>query len=145
MNGAQAHLLVNHVPVLGAAFAAVLLGAGAARRSQELLKAGMWAFVLAALAALPAFLTGEGAESVLKALPGARLDAIRAHEEAAEAAFWSLLSLGAACGGALWHAGPGLVRRRVWGPLLLLASPVLFLLARAAHLGGLIRHVELLP
>lgn len=44
MNGAQAHLLTNHLPVLGTAFAALLLAAGPrdAARSCSAPACGRW-------------------------------------------------------------------------------------------------------
>ncbi len=145
MNGAQAHLLLNHVPVLAVPFSALLLSAGAALRSDELKKAGLAGFVLSALSVLPAYFSGEGAEHVVESLPGVTEALIHAHEEAAEAALAGAAALGVLGLAALWHAArAGRVRRRAWVPLLLAAAVASGLLARAAHLGGLIRHTELL-
>lgn len=146
MNGAQAHLLLNHLPVLGTAFAAALLAAGLARRSDELQKAGLWATLLAGLSALPAYFTGEGAEHALEALALAGDAVIHPHEEAAELALACALLLGAAAGAALAlhrFRGRPLAASSPW--VLGIALAALALMARTAHLGGLIRHSELLP
>lgn len=146
MNGAQAHLLINHMPVLGTAFAAALLAVGVVGRSDELRKAGLWTFVLAALGGLAAFLTGEGAEHVVEGLPGVTEGVIHAHEEAAEKAFYALLALGVfALGGLLAAFRTGTLSRRACAIVLALAVPVLGLLGWTAHLGGLVRHTELRP
>ncbi len=146
MNGAQIHLLVNHVPVLGVAFAAVLTAAGVVRGSDELKKAGLWAFVLAGLAALPAYFSGEGAEEVVEHLSGVSEALIHEHEEAAEKALAGALLLAASGAAALIHAYKNRALSAKAAPALLaLSLPVLALLAYAAHLGGLIRHPELRP
>src|SRR5262245_54149910 len=101
MNGAQLHLLVNHLPVVGAAFAAALLAAGLLLRKDELAKAGVWALVIAALAALPAYFSGEGAEEAVEHLPGVLESLIHDHEEAGEKALAAALLMGAAAVGVL--------------------------------------------
>jgi len=144
MNGAQIHLLTNHVPVLGVAFAAALTLAGVVRGSDELKKAGLWAFVLAALSALPAYFTGEGAEHVVERLPDVTKGLIHDHEEAAEKALAGALFLGAAALAALIQAFRMKAHHPKAAPVLLaLSLPVLGILAYAAHLGGLVRHTEL--
>lgn len=146
MNGAQLHLLVNHAPVLGVAFAAVLTAAGVIRGSDELKKAGLWAFVLAGLAALPAYYSGEGAEEIVEGLPGVTKALIHEHEEAAEKALAGALVLAGAALAALAHAFKTKALSSKAAPAALaLALPVLVLLAYAAHLGGLVRHSELRP
>lgn len=52
MNWVHLHLALNHVPVLGALFGALLLGVGLVRRSDELQRVSLWA--LAAVRAAPA-------------------------------------------------------------------------------------------
>lgn len=144
MNGAQLHLLLNHVPVLGVAFAAALTAVGVARGADELKKAGLWAFVLAGLSALPAYFTGEGAEHVVEHLAGVTDALIHAHEEAAERALAGSLLLGAVAAGGLFvvHRTRERLARAALAALCV-SLPVLAALAYAAHLGGLVRHTEL--
>lgn len=144
MNGAQLHLLLNHVPVLGVAFAAALTLSGIARDSDELRKVGLWAFILAALTALPAYFSGEGAEDIIEHLTGVTDEIIHAHEEAAEKALAGALLLGTVAAGALFASfkNHGLLRKAALVALLL-SLPVLASLAYTAHLGGLVRHTEL--
>lgn len=145
MNGAQVHLLANHLPVLGVVFAAALTSAGVFRGSEELKKAGLWAFVLAALCALPAYFSGEGAEDVVERLPDVTKALIHEHEEAAEKALAGALFLGAAALAALVHAwrSKAALLPKAAPALLALSLPVMGILAWAAHLGGLVRHTEL--
>jgi uncharacterized membrane protein len=146
MNGAQIHLLTNHIPVLGLGFSAALTAAGMLRGSDELKKAGLWAFVLAGLSALPAYFSGEGSEEIVEHLPGVTEALIKAHEEIAAKALTGALLLAGCALAALGLA----FKRNALSPkaapaLLVLALPVLALMAYAAHLGGLIRHSELRP
>jgi len=144
MNDAQLHLLLNHVPVLGVAFAAALTLAAIVRGSAEMRKAGLWAFFLAGIFVLPAYFTGEGAEGVVEHLAGVTDEVIHAHEEAAEKALAGALLLGAAALVVLLHAAKTkTLSAKACAVVLALALPVLGLLAYTAHLGGLVRHTEL--
>jgi hypothetical protein len=144
MNGAELHILLNHIPVLGTAFAALLILAGILRGSDELKKAGLWAFVVSGVAALGASLTGEGAERVVEGLPGVTKAVIHEHEEAAEKALVGSLALGALAFAALAHAfKTGRLHAKAAALVLALSLPAMGILAYAAHLGGMIRHTEL--
>lgn len=144
MNGAQAHVFVNHVPIIGLIFSAALTVYGLARGSDELKKAGLWAFVLAGLSALPAFWTGEPAEEVIEHLEGVSEELIHEHEEAAEKALAAALVLGAAALAFLAAAWRTKALSSKAAPVVLaLSAPVFAVVAWAAHLGGLIRHPEL--
>jgi uncharacterized membrane protein len=144
MNAAHLHLIMNHAPVFGVAFALVLLAVGRYRRSEDLTRAGLLTLVASAAAALAAMLTGDAAEDPVERLAGVSKAAIHAHEEAAELAAIVTYVAGALALGAL-----GLRRRaaRVAGRLSALAAvaavAAFVLMARAANLGGQIRHAEI--
>lgn len=70
MNTTHIHLLLNHVAILGALFSVILLLAGMFIKSDILKKTALLGFVLAALASIPVFLTGEPAEESVEHLPG---------------------------------------------------------------------------
>jgi uncharacterized membrane protein len=144
MNQAHIHLLVNHVPILGSLFAAVLLGVGLLQKNSSLLKAGLVAVLAAGVLCLPAQLTGEGAAAIAQNLPRVSRALIHNHAEAAELGFWvlegaatlALLSLLM-----LKHQSP---KARLLSLLTLVVAVVSFgLLARAGNLGGQIRHTEI--
>ncbi|MBI3289691.1 MAG: hypothetical protein HYZ74_09265 [Elusimicrobia bacterium] len=144
MNGAQLHLLVNHVPVLGVLFSACVTLAGVLRGSDELKKGGLWAFVVTGLSAMAASATGEPAEDVVKHLPDVTKALIHEHEEAAEKALVGALVLGGLSLAALVHAWKTrTLHAKASLVVLILFLPVMALLGYAAHLGGLIRHSEL--
>lgn len=144
MNGAQLHMLVNHLPVLGTAFGAALVAAGLLLRKDDVAKAGLWALVLAALSALPAYFSGEEAEEVVEHLPGVLEPLIHDHEELAEKALAAALIMGGTAAGALWRLRTAATRVPL-AVALAFSLPVLGLMAYTAHLGGLIRHSELRP
>src|SRR5258708_1032650 len=58
MNGAPFHLLLNHIPVVGIPCSLLLLLVAIGRKSEELKQVSLCCFVLFALIAIPAYLTG---------------------------------------------------------------------------------------
>jgi hypothetical protein len=143
MNAAFLHLAVNHVPVVGLPLVFLLLAAAVARRSRELAGAGFVGLALMAVASFAAFKTGGPAHHLLDALPGTPHDVIREHARAANWGWYESLVLGL-----LGLAGLRALRRAQKFPRgLTIAAAVgaLFVstvMARVAHLGGLIRHPE---
>jgi uncharacterized membrane protein len=144
VNAAHAHLLLNHLPVLGTAFGVLLLLVAFARKSDELKRVALGVFVAAALSAVAAYFTGESAEDTVERLPGISKAMMHEHEDAAEGAAVALGILGTV-------SLAGLVRfRRTarvpnWMSVssLVLAVVVAVLMARTASLGGRIHHPEI--
>ncbi|WP_426061665.1 hypothetical protein [Hymenobacter sp. B1770] len=144
MNQAHLHLLVNHVPILGSLFAAVLLGVGLLRKDDTLTRAGLVAVLAAGVLCLPAQLTGEGAEAVVRDLPRVSRALIQTHETAAELGFWVLEGAAALALFSLLLLKNASSRARLLAMLTLLATVLSFgLLARAGNLGGQIMHTEI--
>src|SRR5689334_14228815 len=96
MNAPHLHLLLNHVPVLGTIFGLGLLAFAMVRRDPPLQRVACGVFVLAALLAVPAYLTGEPAEATVKGLPGVVDQLIERHENAAGVALGGVIALGLA-------------------------------------------------
>ena len=94
MNEVHIHLLLNHAPVMGTAFGALLLFYGLFKNSKSVIEASMLAFIITALFTIPVFLTGEPAEESIENIPGILKSAIETHEENAEVAFWLMEALG---------------------------------------------------
>src|SRR5688572_22848487 len=94
MNVTHLHLLLNHVPVLGTVFGLGLFVFAYWRRSDEIKRAALGLFLIAALIAIPAYLTGEPAEDNVESLPGVTHALIERHEEAAAIAMTGVLVLG---------------------------------------------------
>jgi hypothetical protein len=87
MNQAHIHLIVNHLPIFGSLFAAVLLGVGIVSHNLDLTKGGLVAVLAAGLLCLPAQLTGEGAAAIVQDMPRVSRALIHNHEAAAEQGF----------------------------------------------------------
>ena len=94
MNGAHWHLVLNHLPIIIPIAALVILLISYAVDKPDFVRAAYLLFVLGALATLPAFLTGEGAEEVVEGLAGIDENYIHVHEEAAEVFAFGNYALG---------------------------------------------------
>ena len=137
----EIHLAANHLPVLGLPFAAALLAAGIAFDNVEWRRAGLWTAALAAAAAwLVAYAGGLAADAVGGA-PGIADGDIARHAAAAWAFAWAATAAGGAAAAVLF-ASARTPSRRAAAAVLALALLASGLGARAAHLGGLIRHSE---
>lgn len=148
MNAAHWHLTLNHIPVVGSAFALGLLAWALIRRSEELKRVSFATIVLVALLTIPAYLTGEpafmSAMEVLEATPANEDPLVEKHKIAAGIAFAAaaLTGVSALAGLIVSRGGKPLPGRFSIAVLALTAATVL-LMARAANLGGAIRHPEI--
>jgi uncharacterized membrane protein len=135
MNSAHIHLLFNHFPVIGSIFSSLILAFGIFRKNEVIIKTGLSLFVLTALLALPAFLSGEGQKNE---------SLIEEHEELAEKAFWFCEIAGAISAFALFS----LWRKKKYAfslaSITLLAGVInIYLLTVTGNTGGEIRHSEI--
>lgn len=143
-NGAQVHLLLNHLPILGIPFSTALLLYGLWRKNLEIQKLSMGALVLVGLLTIPAFLSGEAAEEVVENVAGVSEAMIEEHEEFSEISFWFLEGLAVvALAGLVYFREPRKLPK--WLPVLILAGMFVGsgLMAWTGHLGGQINHPEI--
>lgn len=143
MSPVHFHLMLNHLPVVGTVFAALLLGYALIVHSDPVKKIALGTFVLIALLAVPAYLTGEPAEEIAERLPGVTETAIEQHEEAAQIAFASSLVVGALAITGLAIFRTKAVPRLFAVSVLALSVVAMAALAWTANLGGKVRHTEL--
>jgi uncharacterized membrane protein len=143
MNAAHLHLMLNHVPVVGLVFALSLLGWGILRKQDALMKAAFAALVVVALLAVPAFLTGEPAEEIVKGLPGVSHAVVEQHENAAKVALAATCLTGCAALAGLWLARGKAVALWCVALVLMVALLAAGLMAWTANLGGKVRHTEI--
>ena len=145
VSGAHLHLLVNHVPILGALFALALLLASYCYAGDVLRRSALVVLVGTALAASASDYSGTSAKEAIRGLPGVRRDQIRAHEEVAEKAYLGAAIVGALALGALvrWRRTP--VPRGATLVMLLGTAVVSGAMAYTGLLGGRVRHTEVRP
>jgi NADH:ubiquinone oxidoreductase subunit 4 (subunit M) len=142
LDAAHIHLMLNHVPVIGAPLLALLLTIGLVRGSRELVTVSL---VLAAgLAVVTGFvyLTGEPAEKLVEHAPWFREAMVETHEEHATVSLVAILATGVVAAAAVVmrarpRVGSGL-SRLTWAGLVLSS----ILLGWTAWSGGQIRHEE---
>jgi uncharacterized membrane protein len=138
------HLMISHLPVVGVFIGIALLVWGFVRRSDDVKQASLGLFVLCAVGAAVTFATGEPAEERVERIAGVDKVALERHEDAGEAAAVVTYILGgASVAGLLWVWRVKRGARAVFVTAMLVALGTALLLARAANLGGQIRHTEL--
>lgn len=143
-NGAQFHLLLNHLPVVGFVGATIALIGAIALKSVEVKRFVLGIIIITGLSALPALWTGELAEEVVEHVPGIDKVLIDQHEEAAQVATVLALVCAAAAAGALLLQlrKPESFRKTLPGVFVLCLVAVV-VMGIAAHDGGMIRHPEI--
>lgn len=143
-NGAQVHLFVNHLPVVGFVGAVLALIAGSVIKSVEVKRFVLGLTVIAGLSSLPALWTGEPAEGVIEHLPGVDEALIHQHEEAAEFATVLAVITAVAATGALFlqFSKPESLKKTLPG-VLVLSLVTVAAMGKTAHEGGKIRHPEI--
>ncbi|MBK9337840.1 MAG: hypothetical protein IPM98_15330 [Lewinellaceae bacterium] len=94
MNQAHLHLLFNHLPILGTLFGLLILAGGFFLKNDTIKRTALGMFVLSGVLAIPAYLTGEGAEEIAERLPAVTENLIEAHEEMANIFLWMVGALG---------------------------------------------------
>jgi hypothetical protein len=138
------HLLVNHVPLLGAFFALALLIWGLLRKSRELTRVALIITVFVAAMGYAAYFTGDEAHEQLEDLPGYDHDRVHEHEEAGEWAWYALAVTGVLAAGTLVLGRGTRTPPKFMVPLVAVALSVTAGIAvRTAMLGGVIQHEEI--
>jgi uncharacterized membrane protein len=144
VNVTHLHLLLNHVPTVGAVVAMGLLLLALVRRDERLKHAGLEVLFAIAVLTLPVYLSGVGAQQKLRDQPGVSDEAMRVHHDAALAGFTVTELAGFVAWVALWQTRRhGRARRGLIPAVTLLSIIAIALMARAANLGGEIRHPEI--
>ena len=144
MNLAHLHLVINHVPTVGAAAALGLLLLAFVRRNEHLKHAALEGLFVIALLTLPVFVSGVAAQQEMRGRNDISVAAVKIHLDAALIGFTLMEFAGFVAWVALWqwrrrgHAARGVVPAAT---ALLVVS--IAAMAIAANLGGNIRHPEI--
>ncbi len=146
MNAAHVHLLVNHIPIVGAILSVPILALALVARSQRgLALAAAVLLTLGALGTGVALRSGEGAEDVVEKLPDVHKANIETHEERAEvaAAFAVLAALASIALALVEHERSAPAPRVLVAVVLAVALGNAGAMAWTGASGGVIRHTEI--
>ena len=143
MSGVQLHLALTHVPVILALLAFVMLTVNFMLKNDTLTKTAYVLLVAAGIAAIPVFLTGEGAEEAVENLPGVSESIIESHEDLAKLSMVAISIAGAAALAGLLAFKSAFANRFLKVAVFVLSMIAGGLMAQTAHLGGQIRHTEI--
>lgn len=144
MSQVHLHLLITHLPVFGSLLGALVLVHGLWTKTNQTKNAAYFVFIISALGAIIAYLTGEPAEEAVEKIQGVLENKIELHEDSALYALISLIALGGLSVFALVinRFKPSLVKSTAI--TILFVSLISFaLVARTGYLGGQIRHTEI--
>lgn len=138
------HLLLNHFPTIGTIIGGGLFILALIMKSDDLKRASLVILLGIALLSIPTYMSGNGAQDAIKAMPGVSRSLIETHEGAAFEAIAFMEVTGAFAWLGLWQ----LRRLRSipkWNlTVILLLTVVSFgLMARASNIGGEVRHAEI--
>jgi|RhiMethySRZTD1v2_1073278.scaffolds.fasta_scaffold1619744_1 hypothetical protein len=144
MNTAHLHLMLNHLPVLGAPMLLALLAYGLWRRSPEVIRVALWCTAVLGIVAVAVYLTGEPAEELVESLPTFDHDMVERHETVALGTTAVLVVTATLAAVALWAAKRG-GRLAATATRLVLAGLLAgsVAVAAAAWTGGPIGHPEI--
>lgn len=143
MKETHIHLLINHMPVFGSVFGAIVLAIGIWSKSSTTKLAAYVVFLLSAIGGAVSYLTGEAAEETVEHIPGVAKKMIEQHETAAGYALAAMIVLGvmAVLAAVMTVLKPTTANVFAWITLLVSLSGF-GLVARTGYLGGQIRHTE---
>jgi uncharacterized membrane protein len=144
MNPAHIHLLLNHFPTVGFGIGLGLFLVALVGKNEELKRASLVILFLIAAVAIPTYMSGNAAQELLKDRTDVSQALIRAHEDAALLGFVLMEITGFIAWIGLWQFRL-LSRVPRWSStaVLLLAIVAFTFMARAANIGGEIRHPEI--
>lgn len=143
-NGAQFHMLVNHLPVIGFIGVLPAIVFAIVTASLDIKRFVLGIVTIVGLTALAPYWTGESAEETIEHLPGVDKALIHEHEEAAElATVFSVVTGIAAAGAFLLQRKKAESMQKTLPALLVLSLITAGVMGNAAHEGGKIRHSEI--
>jgi uncharacterized membrane protein len=143
MKSVQMHLALTHVPVILSFVGLIMLIVAFFIKNTILTKTSYILILIAGIAAMPVFFSGEGPEEAIENLPGISEAVIERHEEAAKLAMISIAAAGLLAFAGLFTFKWQIAARVFKTVVLILAITSGGLMVQTAHLGGQIRHTEI--
>ncbi|HLP54242.1 MAG TPA: hypothetical protein VK151_04400 [Fluviicola sp.] len=143
MKEVHVHLLINHMPIFGVLFGAIVLALGIWSKSTTTKLSSYVLFFVSALSGLIAYVTGEGAEEAVENIPGIAREMLDQHEEIALYTLVVMIILGAVSilGTFMTVRKPETTNAFAW-IILFLSFIVFSIAAKTGYVGGQIRHTE---
>lgn len=144
MNSAHIHLLLNHFPTIGFCIGLVIFFIALVRKSKELQEAGLVILFLTAAVTIATYVSGNDAQEAMRDTTGVSEALVKAHESAALVAFVFMQATGFFAWVGLWMLRR-IARVASWNlsMVAILGIVAFVLMARAANMGGEIRHPEI--
>lgn len=140
----EAHLFLNHVPIVGLIFGLVFVTVGIVRTSAAALRVGLQTFVVVGLTALPVGASGLVSAKVLAGAPWLDAGAVAGHQLAGIVTVALFIGLAVFSSAALFALrNTGAVPRWAARTVLALAIAGVGATLWTAYLGGALRHNEL--
>jgi uncharacterized membrane protein len=146
MNGAHIHLMLNHLPIVGMVFATLTLLAGFLLKNTTVKQTALGLFVLTAITAIPAYISGEGAEEIVEGIAGVSHEDIHHHEDEGKVFLIASILTGILALATFW-----LERRKhnmsnmAYVGVFIAAGASLLMGQKTGTSGGQIRHTEIRP
>jgi uncharacterized membrane protein len=142
MNYAHLHLLLNHFPIIGTIIGLGLFLISFLGKNEDLRRGSYIVFAAIALLSIPTFLSGYGAQLMIKG-PGISDALIQRHQSSALLSLWFTEATGALALIGLWQTQrtPHMPRWNV-AAVLVFSLLTTGLMARTGNTGGDIRHPE---
>jgi uncharacterized membrane protein len=144
MNWAHVHLLLNHFPTVGFGVGLGLFLVAVIAKNEELKRVGLVIFFLIAVVSIPTYVTGTASKELLRDRSDVSQVLVRGHEDAALLAFVFMEITGFIAWLGIWQSR--LISRLArWNVITvaILSIATFGLMARAANIGGEIRHPEI--
>jgi uncharacterized membrane protein len=143
MNASQLHLALTHLPVVLSLVGMIALSISFIKKNLSLRKTALYILVIAGIAALPVFFTGEGAEEVVEKMPGVSESIIEQHDAVAKCGLFAILAAAVLALVSLPEFIALKARKGIAITALIVSFISTGLMVQTAHLGGQIRHTEI--
>ena len=144
MNATHLHLMFTHLPIVGLGLAILINLYAIINKSNELKKLTLWGYFIIGLFSIFAYITGDGAEEIIKTYPGINPDSIEIHEHIALLFFIGLMIIAGVSIIGLYITRKKEIFLKKFNLYLLIASILLSVLAyQTGSTGGNIRHSEI--
>jgi hypothetical membrane protein len=144
MNIAHLHIILCHIPSVGAGFTILLILFALIQKNKDLKRTSLWFSVITGISTIAAYLSGIYSEDTAKMIPGITEEIIKPHATWALYFFISLLLIGIiAYAGLFLSRASSSALHKFTVIVLILNILSMFLAYKTGISGGKIRHTEI--